>query len=132
MRNDWNICQYCTKQSAITNLLLNACWNQMLLKPNQTLYLRTNNCIELTKCNLTLTSKKQKLKVLIYLYIFLLAYFLIRIFCSLLCSFVLYSIFFCNRFAFECFVPNVPNNSFWKHVPSKLLISLCWHTLHRI
>ena len=29
MRNKANICQYCTSQSAITTLLLNACLNQM-------------------------------------------------------------------------------------------------------
>ena len=36
---------------------------------------------------------------------------------------------FCDRFAFECFVPNVPNDFSWKHLPTKLLISLCWHIL---
>ena len=30
-----------------------------------------------------------------------------RIYCDLLYSFVLYSMVFCNRFVFECFVPNI-------------------------
>ena len=29
MKNEENICQYCTRQRAITTLLLNACLNQM-------------------------------------------------------------------------------------------------------
>ena len=29
MRNEENICQYCTSQSAITTLSLNACLNQI-------------------------------------------------------------------------------------------------------
>ena len=29
MRNEENICQYCTRQRATTTLSLNACWDQM-------------------------------------------------------------------------------------------------------
>ena len=38
--------------------------------------------------------------------------------------FFLYSMIFCNRFVFECFVPSI--HYFWKTVPTKLLTSLCW------
>ena len=45
MRNEKNICQYCTRQGVITTLSLNACWNQLyqelsyLLKKLQVLIL---------------------------------------------------------------------------------------------
>ena len=44
----------------------------------------------------------------------------IQIFCSLLCSFVLYSMVFCNRLVFECFVPNI-----WLLFENMYLLS-CW------
>ena len=43
MRNEGNICQYCTRQRTITTLLLNACLNQM----NQELPYLLTNCTEL-------------------------------------------------------------------------------------
>ena len=51
MRNEENICQYCTRQRAITTLSLNACLNQM----NQELSYLLTNCIELAYYDLKLT-----------------------------------------------------------------------------
>ena len=43
MGNEENICQYCTRQRAITTLLWNACLNQL----NQEVSYLLTNCIEL-------------------------------------------------------------------------------------
>ena len=44
---------------------------------------------------------------LTYLLIATLTHILIRTFCSLLCSFVLYAMVFRNHLDFECFVPSI-------------------------
>ena len=48
----------------------------------------------------------------------------VQIFC-IICSFVLYSMVFCDRFIFECFVPNIRLIS--KQVLTKSLTSIRWH-----
>ena len=58
MRNEENICRYCTRQRAITTLSLNACWNQMW----QELHYLLTNCIELALYNLTLTKTETRSK----------------------------------------------------------------------
>ena len=105
MRNEENICRYCTRQHAITTLSLNTYWNQMY---QELCYLLTN-CIELALYSLTLTKTETRSKTAstVFLNIWQLYIFAFQYEYFVLSSFVSYSIFCCNQFVFECFVPNI-------------------------
>ena len=102
MRNEENICQYCTRQRAITTLSLNAYLNKMYQELS---YLRiVSGLLNIIQCYIGINKQKKNLKVLTLpgyaLYFLTALYFVIY-------SFVWYLIVFCNRFVFECFVSKI-------------------------
>ena len=136
MRKEENICQYCTRQRAITTLSLNASWNQIW----QGFFYLLTNCLIQCNINLTQTSRSKSYKYQSCLFIFP----NIRQLCiSILWFkyFVLYSIafyFFFNWFVFEhsvfvrVSVLSKHSITFENTYLKELLISLCWHFFHRI
>ena len=121
MRNEENICQYCTRQRAITTLSLNACLNQMYQE------LLLTNCIELGEYDLKLKKKKKKLLVLTlrgYISKHSTAIYFPHISLNILYSVHLFGIqwsFPINLFSNVLFQTS---DYFRKHIPNKLLISL--------
>ena len=87
MRNDENICQYCTRQRAITTLSLNAYLNKMYQELSYLLIVP--DLLNIIKCYIGTNKQKQKLQVLTlpgYVLYFLTALYFhtsIRIFCNL-------------------------------------------------
>ena len=110
MRNEENICQYYTRQRAITTLSLNACLNKI----NQELcyLLIVSRLLHVIYCYIGTNKQNEKLQVLTLpgydLYFLTVLYFHIstRIFYNLFICFVLDSLF-CYRFVFECFVLDI-------------------------
>ena len=80
-----------------------------LLKSNVSRVMLLTNCIELALYNLTLTKTETRSKTAstIFLNIWQLYISAFQYEYFLLSSFVSYSIFCCNQFVFECFVPNI-------------------------
>ena len=68
-------------------------------------YLLHPACLTSFDANLVQTSRSEDCKFWLYVVIFLFAYFSSNILYSV--HFILYSMVFCNRFAFKCFVPNI-------------------------
>ena len=116
-----------SRRRAIFTLPLNTCWNQMY---QELLYL--TNCIELANYKLMLTlfkwvEEKTASNNFTWLYFAFHNNFVTNFRNNfILSSFVWYSVVFCNRFVFECFVLNIRlhDYTFRKHVPTKLVISL--------
>ena len=130
MRNEENICQYCTSQRVITNVSLNACLNQMYQELSCLLIV--SGLLNIIWCYIGTNKQEQKLPVVTlrgYVLYFLTALYFhisIQIFCNLficlLFDSLLQSICFWMLQTFDYF----------RHVPTKLLISLCWHILHQV
>ena len=87
MRNETNICQYCTRQRAIITLSLNACLNKMY--PELSYLLIVSGLLNIIWCDIGTNKQKEKLQVLTlpgYVLYFLTAlhfHISIRIFCNL-------------------------------------------------
>ena len=112
MRNEENICQYCSRQRVVTTLSLNAFLNKMCQELSCLGLLIVSGLLNIISRYIGTNKQKEKLQVLTFLgyvlYFLTALHFHIstRIFYNLFIYFVFDSLF-CYRFVFECFVPNI-------------------------
>ena len=130
MRNEENICQYCTRQCAITTLSLNACLNKLYQEWSYLLI--ASGLLNIISCYIG-TNKQKKTASANFTWLcfvfpnsFVFSYFNSNISSSvhLLGIWWFFALDLFSNVLFQTF------DSFW-YVSIKLSVSLCWHILHQ-